>query len=342
VQQSVAARVLERLLVETRPCSLARLAKQLGLAQSQLRRELTALESLGLLHIEHAAARTLIALSEHGKQVLSSAAGVGTFSGVLEVLREQVHLEPQRDAGSMQADWVIDEAPVALLYNGHPHVVMMLTPVDLADFALGYSLAEGIVDTAAQLKLIEILRQDSGYAIHLAIAQSQFDALLQGATRSVAGSASCGLCGTRELSAALQLPKRRDALAAGARVEVTLPQLVAGFSRLRQLQVLNARCGSAHAAAALQPDGSLLVREDIGRHSAVDKLIGAVAASGARLDVLLLTSRVSFEIVRKAAHSGVHTIAAISAPSALALRCAAELGIAMWGFVREGQGNRYG
>lgn len=347
LQASVVARVLQYLLEQNAPVSLARLARQLQLAQSQVRRVLTELQQLQLLRLQQDGRRTLVLLQQQARVLLQAQSVERSADAGLARVRRQ---RWQRDASPLEApdaqlDWVIEEAAVALLFNGHAHVVMMLTPQDLEDFALGHSLAEGIVHSVQELELIEIQQQGQGYAVHLAVPELRYQALLQGGGRSAAGSASCGLCGTRELEQALQLPPAhaqdgQDHDSNGSGV-MELATLVDGFARMAQQQRLNARTGAAHAAALLLPDGDVLVREDIGRHSAVDKLLGAAARAGVQPRVLLLTSRLSFEIVRKAAQVGVRCIAAISAPSALALRSAARAGIEVWGFVRSGQGNRY-
>ena len=226
-----------------------------------------------------------------------------------------------------QVETLAEETAVALVYNGHPHAVMMATPADLDDFALGFSLTEAIIAAPDELAMVDRLVTAHGISLQMHIPQARFDALeLRG--RSLTGRTGCGLCGTDRLEAAIR-PVRvvRPSLLDPAR-------LAPYFSLLQDQQPLNARTGAAHAAAVLDAGGHLHVREDVGRHNAIDKAVGAARRAGAMPEALLVTSRASYEVVHKAAEAGIGLVAAISAPTALAVRLADEAGMVLVGFAR--------
>ncbi len=229
---------------------------------------------------------------------------------------------------------IAEETAVALLFNGVPHVVMMCSPIDLDDFAIGFALSEGIVERADEVEIIEMISREEGIAVHLAIPGPRFEALAQ-RQRQLVGRSGCGLCGAETLAEAMR-PVRRlqdPPTVAPLRLSRALQQLT-------RAQPLNARCGGLHAAAALLDDG-LLVREDVGRHNALDKVLGALTRSGKRCDAVLVTSRASYELVHKAAQCGIGTLVAVSAPTALAVRLAEQAGLCLYGFAREGRLTRY-
>ena len=233
---------------------------------------------------------------------------------------------------------VIEETPVALLYNGLPFAVMMATPTDLEDFALGFALSEGIVDTAGEFTLVDIVRSERGVALHAAIPQRRFDAL-EGRGRNLEGRSGCGLCGVESLEAAVRpLPR----VGAGPRLDAT--RIHAGLAALARRQPLNAQCGGARAAGFILDDHAV-VREDVGRHNAVDKVIGALHRATPRLDAgsgfLAVTSRASYEIVAKAARAGIAVVAALSAPTDLAIHQAEAAHLTLIAFARDGRMNVY-
>jgi FdhD protein len=232
-------------------------------------------------------------------------------------------------------DSVAEEVPVALLYNGEPHAVMMATPQDLADFALGFSLTEEIVSEPAQVEALEIraLGEEAaaGFEVRMRIPPPR-QQLLQQRQRSLAGRTGCGLCGAQAIAEAMRAPRRVPAgvaVGAGA-VHRALEQMRVG-------QTLNAATGAVHAAAWADADGGVsFLREDIGRHNALDKLVGALLNAG--LDpaqgFAVITSRASYEMALKAAIAGIPLLAAISAPTARAIRVAQEAGLSLIGFAR--------
>jgi formate dehydrogenase accessory protein FdhD len=224
-------------------------------------------------------------------------------------------------------DEVIEEAPVALLYNGRSFAVMMATPTDLSDFALGFALTEGIVESPDEFRLVDCVRGEHGVALHAAIPQARFDAL-DARERNLTGRSGCGLCGTATLEAAIR-PVRRVA----SRSSFGAAAVTEGLRELSERQPLNRRCGGAHAAGFVHA-GGILVREDVGRHNALDKLAGARATADPGDGFLVITSRASYEIVHKSAAVGIGLIAAISAPTGLAIRLADEAGITLIAFAR--------
>lgn len=233
-------------------------------------------------------------------------------------------------------DCVAAEVPVALVYNDEPYVVMMATPMDLEDFSLGFSLSEGLIETPAELQSVRVTAlgadADNGYQVDLQIPPLRQQALA-GRRRNLNGRSGCGLCGAQSIEAAIRHPRR---VPAGTRIGDEA--LRRALSALRQRQTINAHTGATHAAAWAQPDGSIqLVREDVGRHNALDKLIGALAAR--RHDFtrgfLLITSRASYEMVLKSAMMGIPFVVAISAPTTFATQLAEEAGMTLVGFARE-------
>jgi len=221
------------------------------------------------------------------------------------------------------------ETPVAMHFNGLPHAVMMATPADLEDFGLGFALTEGIVRRADELILLEQIWSPHGVALKMRIPEVRF-ALLETRERNLTGRTGCGLCGTSTLEAAIR-PVRK--LAAGA-PSIDAAALRAGMERLATMQPMNDASGAVHAAALLTTDGGFHVREDVGRHNAIDKAVGAVMRAGEVPHTLLVTSRASYEVVHKAAEVGCTLVAAISAPTTLALKLAVEAGMTLVGWAR--------
>ena len=224
------------------------------------------------------------------------------------------------------AGWhVPEEMPVVMMLNGASFAVMMATPHDLEDFAIGFSITEGIVRRATDIAEIRVAEAADGMLVNIVVEGLSQDAAAA-RKRTLAGRSSCGICGAQSLDAALPpLP----------RVSGTRPAAEAvrrAFEALPAHQDMNALNRSTHAAAKCSLSGGIeCVREDIGRHNALDKLGGALARSDARADdgFILLSSRISIEMVQKAAMFGAPFLAAVSAPSALALRTAAVCGMGL-------------
>lgn len=220
--------------------------------------------------------------------------------------------------------WAIaEEVPVSLLYNGTPFAVMMLTPADLEDFVVGFSLSEGLVDRVSEIQSIRIAEARDGYLVNVKVPE---DAAARAAdkSRTLPGRAGCGICGSRTIETALPEPRR----VRGKRPEASA--ILEAFRSFESHQPMKADNRSTHAAAFCDPSGAIrVVREDIGRHNALDKLAGALLREGldAASGFVILSSRLSVEMVQKAAAMGTPFVGSVSAPSALALRVAEKAGI---------------
>jgi FdhD protein len=231
-------------------------------------------------------------------------------------------------------DRVADEVPVALTFNSIPHVVMLATPADLLDLGRGFSFTEALVASADEIRAAELKRSEQGIEVALSVPQQRLAQLLD-RRRNLTGRTGCGVCGAETIEDAIRVPAPVDS--GGG---ISREALARALTALRSLQTLNAGAGSLHAAAWVGWDGAIrLVREDIGRHNALDKVIGALLVQGAdrREGLLIVTSRASYEMVQKAATAGVRMLVAVSAPTALAIQLAQRTGLTLVGFARESQ-----
>ncbi|HEY0295063.1 MAG TPA: formate dehydrogenase accessory sulfurtransferase FdhD [Bordetella sp.] len=228
-------------------------------------------------------------------------------------------------------DALAEETPIALEYNGISHATMLATPADLEDFALGFSLTEGIVDGVSDVRGIDLRQECDGIVVELEIA-SACAVRLRERRRAMAGRTGCGLCGVETLPEVL---RPVAPVAAGAPAD--LAAVLQAMRAMRARQVLHDATGATHAAGWARLDGQMeLVREDVGRHNALDKLIGALARAGRdpAQGMALVSSRASFEMVQKAASCGTGILAAVSAPTALAVRLAQQANLTLLGFMR--------
>lgn len=223
-----------------------------------------------------------------------------------------------------------EETPVALTYDRATFAVMMATPQDLEDFAIGFSVTEGIVTSLSEIEDLEIRPAEAGIECRITLNAARGDAW-QARRRHVLGAAGCGLCGMESLEQAA-LPARRVT----SPLRLPAAAIAEGFAGMQRLQSLNRETHAVHAAAFLHPNGELLLREDVGRHNALDKLIGAALRRNLppAEAALLLTSRVSIELIQKAAIFGAPILAAISVPTARAVREAERAGITLIGIAR--------
>lgn len=227
--------------------------------------------------------------------------------------------------------WV-GEAPVALEFNGVSYAVMMATPDDLEDFATGFALTEGLAANAGEVTDIAVAEVDLGWIVRAGLSGLGADRMTERARARISES-SCGLCGMENLEAvARPLPgvARHPRIAESA--------IFSALEALRRLQPLTRATGAAHAAAWVADDGTIgCVREDVGRHNALDKLIGAMARSGRTLSpgFVLSTARCSFEIVEKAVRAGATTLVTISLPTTMAVSRARAAGLSLWSLARD-------
>ncbi|WP_072392193.1 formate dehydrogenase accessory sulfurtransferase FdhD [Hyphomicrobium sp. CS1GBMeth3] len=225
-----------------------------------------------------------------------------------------------------------EEVPVALVYDGSTHAVMMATPADLEDFAIGFSLTEGIVASRSEIREIEVVEHENGIEARMWLVPVSGRKHAE-RRRRITGPTACGLCGVESLEAAVPTPRKVG------HVSTTTPaEINKALAAMPPAQTLNIATRAVHAAAFWDAAAGTIacVREDVGRHNALDKLVGAVAVAG--LDptkgFVVLTSRVSVEMVQKAAQLGAEIIVAVSAPTALALRVAEEAGITLVAIAR--------
>lgn len=247
---------------------------------------------------------------------------------------------------------VAEEVPVALAYNGKPHVVMMCTPADIEDFARGFTLTEEIVASASEIGAIKVVKYSQGIEVAISIPEARA-ARLADRGRALVGRTGCGLCGVTTIDDALR-PGRHvcaqgDADREGVRdasgfAKLAVDALFAAADKLPAWQIYNDGTNAVHAAAWVDRAGTIVfAREDVGRHNALDKLIGAmsVAKLDPRAGFALVTSRASYELVQKCAAVGIVALAAISRPTGLAIRMADAAGIGLAGLVRGRSANLY-
>ncbi|MGZ4959648.1 MAG: formate dehydrogenase accessory sulfurtransferase FdhD [Methylomonas sp.] len=228
-------------------------------------------------------------------------------------------------------DCVAEEVPVVLVYNTIPHVVMLATPLNLEDFALGFSLTEEIIAHPTELQSIRVVQRSKGVEVRMTIPDQRFEQL-HGKGKNMTGRTGCGLCGATTLEQAIRRPRP-----VGKGLPLDAALLSSAMESMHEKQSLNLLTGAVHAAAWLEPErGVISVREDVGRHNALDKLIGSLAKANCNFEGgwLLVTSRASYEMVQKASSVGITLLAAISAPTGLAINLAEECGLTLVGFTR--------
>jgi FdhD protein len=224
-----------------------------------------------------------------------------------------------------------EEVPVAFSYDGATHAVLMATPDDLEDFALGFTYTEGIIGTAAEIAELAVLSVADGIVLRMWLTGDRADAFAARRRRFV-GPAGCGMCGLESLAEA-----NRATPMASHGLQVSRRDIEEAVAALPARQQLNMQTRSVHAAAFWRPDQSLVLREDVGRHNALDKLAGALLRIGwsAAEGVIVLSSRISIELVQKAGIMGAAIIVGVSAPTALAVRIAESRGLTLVGIARD-------
>lgn len=251
-----------------------------------------------------------------------------------DTLKEVQVLRYRQDSAQTCDDVVAEEYPVALVFNGISHAVMMATPGDLEEFALGFTLSEGIVGGRREIHDIEVHFHSDGAEVQVTIAQSAFMQLKEH-RRTLTGRTGCGVCGTESLRLLDLEPERVDAPQA-APIDGTAIERI--LVELPHHQPLTRATGCAHAAAWCTRQGDIMrVFEDVGRHNALDKLFGWMVAQNIdpQQGLVFLTSRASYELIRKAARMNIPVLATISAPTTLAIRIAHSAGIRLLSFCRQ-------
>ncbi len=233
-----------------------------------------------------------------------------------------------------ELDYIAEEVPISLIYNGIPHVVMLATPTNLEEFALGFSITEGIIKSPQELLSARVYNRSNGIEVQLKIPEERFRCMSDKG-KNLTGRTGCGLCGASTLKQAIRKPGEVT-----GDLSVKSTDLHNAFAELNNYQNLNKITGAVHAAAwVVSGQGIIDIREDVGRHNALDKLIGCLLRTEKDLSkgFVIVTSRASFEMVQKTAWVGINLLAAISAPTGLAIRLAQELNLTLIGFARGDQ-----
>ena len=233
---------------------------------------------------------------------------------------------------------VAEEVPIALVYNGRPYVVVMGTPSDLEDLAVGFSITEGIVADAGHVEHVDAVRANHGIELQIRISAADAERLGE-RVRGLVARTGCGLCGVETIGDALRIPAE-----VGRSLRVDRAALWRASAELSRQQSVNNATSTVHGAGWSSPDGELRVaREDVGRHNALDKVLGALARAGttASSGFVVVTSRASYEMIQKAAVCGVELVAAISRPTGLAIRFAEAAGVTLVGLLRGESANVY-
>jgi FdhD protein len=246
-------------------------------------------------------------------------------------VRSVVRTAWRGDAMTHGARILPEEMPIAITYNRSAYAVMLATPSDLEDFALGFSFTEGIVQTPSEIEELEIVPADNGIELRMWLVPERADSVTL-RQRRLAGPSGCGLCGLESLADAVRTLPRVTAA-----VSFDTAAIHTAMAALPAAQRLNQQTHAVHAAAFWHPQrGLVALREDVGRHNALDKLAGALARDGVAVadGLLLLSSRISVEMVQKAAMLGAPVVVAVSAPTALAVRTGEEVGMTLVGIAR--------
>ena len=233
-----------------------------------------------------------------------------------------------------ELDSIAEEVPISLIYNGIPHVVMLATPTNLEEFALGFSITEGIIKSPQELLSARVYNRSNGIEVQIKIPEERFQCMSDKG-RNLTGRTGCGLCGASTLKQAIRKPSE-----VVGDLRVSAIDLSNALTELVSFQKLNKMTGAVHAAAWVIPGKGIIdIREDVGRHNALDKLIGFLLRTEKELSsgFVLVTSRASFEMVQKTAWVGINMLVAISAPTGLAIRLANETNLTLIGFARGDQ-----
>jgi FdhD protein len=237
-----------------------------------------------------------------------------------------------------ERNFVAEEVPLALIYNGEPFSVMMVTPADLDDFVLGFSLTENIIKVRQDIDAVEFDFSDKGISAYISVDKSISDALTK-RKKNLVGRTGCGICGEETLEATLNKYRKVSDTS-----EFDNNVIQRGITLLSSVQEMNQGVGTFHGAAWANEVGDIIaVREDVGRHNALDKLIGSLSTCDYQKNpgFVLITSRASFEMVSKAATANIGLLVAVSGPTSLAINTALECGITLVGFARDGRQTIY-
>ena len=248
----------------------------------------------------------------------------------------QAQVRQRRDITLAETDWLAEEVPIALVYNGISHVVMMATPNDLEAFALGFSLSEGIIDKPEEIFGMDLVPGCNGIEVQIELSSRRFMALKE-QRRAMAGRTGCGVCGVEQLD---QIGKPLQPLPFTQTFD--LANLDNGLAQLRNYQPIGNLTGCTHAAAWMSAQGELLGGcEDVGRHVALDKLLGHRSQQPWQQGAVLVSSRASYEMVQKSAMCGVEILFSVSAATQLAVEVAERCNLTLIGFSKPGRATVY-
>ncbi|RKQ41180.1 formate dehydrogenase accessory sulfurtransferase FdhD [Enterobacter sp. R1(2018)] len=237
---------------------------------------------------------------------------------------------------SVKTDWIAEEVPVALVYNGISHVVMMASPLDLELFAIGFSLSEGIIETPADIYGMDVVKACNGVEVQIELSSRRFMGLKE-RRRSLAGRTGCGVCGVEQLN---DVDRPLSPLPFTQAFD--LNALDAALGQMRSYQPIGELTGCTHVALWLNEQGEIMTgKEDIGRHVALDKMLGARARQSWHAGVALVSSRASYEMVQKSAQCGIEILIAVSAATTLAVEVAQRCNLTLVGFSRPGRATVY-
>ena len=256
----------------------------------------------------------------------------------MDAIKKYDVVSHHNDEWMQKEDSLIAEEPIQFIYNGVPHLVMMCTPIDLEDLAYGFSLTEGIVHSEKQILSINVKSTDVGIELHIEI-EPVLMSRLEGNQRKMSARTGCGVCGVENLSL---VEKTLVPLAQSD--TLTFAVIQNALEKSYEAQILGQETGASHAAFLCNKKGDiLLVREDVGRHVALDKLIGAIMKLNIdRTNVfILMSSRASFEIVQKTIAVQIPSLVTMSAPTDKAVQLAKKYHLSLWGFARKGRVNCY-
>ncbi|GAA5103389.1 formate dehydrogenase accessory sulfurtransferase FdhD [Wohlfahrtiimonas larvae] len=256
----------------------------------------------------------------------------------MEAIKKCQMVSYYSDAHYEKDDCLISEEPIQFIYNGVPHLVMMCTPTDLEDLAYGFSLTEGIVQSPQQILSVSVQCTHMGVELHIEI-EPILMSRLEGNQRKMSARTGCGVCGVENLSLV------EKTLVELASVEpITYESIQNALSQSNDVQKYGQQTGASHAAFLCDRKGDIiLTREDVGRHVALDKLIGAMMQSGVNVEsvFILMSSRASFEIVQKTIAIKIPILVTMSAPTDKAVQLAKKYHLSLWGFARKGRVNCY-
>ncbi|CBJ83505.1 formate dehydrogenase formation protein [Xenorhabdus bovienii SS-2004] len=249
----------------------------------------------------------------------------------------RINVQQKNHLNNPKPDWVAEEIPIALVYNGISHVVMMASPKDLDHFAMGFSLSESIITSPHEIHGIDtVISCHGGIELHIELSSRRFTELKE-RRRNMAGRTGCGICGTEQIAEIFRpippLPFTQT---------FSWDYLDQALAQLPRLQEIGAATGCTHAAGWIDAKGVLLGgSEDVGRHVALDKLLGIRAKTGWRQGAVLVSSRASYEMVQKSAMCGVEILFAVSAATSLAIEVAEKCNLTLVGFCKPGRATVY-